>query len=275
MEICRARRFNGGSRCLVHTDQARAAARAEAAQLRAGHKLCVWFGELTQVSSEGTGTPEAYSRWRLVLHKIMKSVTEAAQNLSAKREALKAVRAEHASRRLAAVRDAERRAKAAGAVAEVERLILEREAASDALQIARDDEVRARFHEDWPTPKEMAHDLLLDAISERSEWEFQLRKAEEKLRPVDDLPDPKTGQSTPAKEKWRYAKKKLDFSIRHEALMQERYERTPTHDEAVKDLAAAEARFKAAKKDLAGAKKIQEALLTTGRPLSAVAKVAA
>lgn len=63
----------------------------------------------------------------------------------------------------------------------------------------------------------MAHDLLLDSISERSEWEYLLRKAEPKLRPADELPDPRTGQPTPAKEEWRSSKKKLDFSIRHEA----------------------------------------------------------
>lgn len=273
--MCRAQ----GRRCLIHTPAARQATRAEAALVRASEEQAAWYGKISPLPAEraepeDAAETEAYSRWRLALHKIMMATTEAIATLTAKRSALRTVRAEHAAQRLAAFRDDERREKAATCVAEVERLILESEEASDALREAQDDVVRTRPADDWPSPKEMAGDLLLDAISERAEAEHQLQKAYEKLRPADTLPDSQTGAWTKAKENHRSWQKRLDFSIRHEALMRERADRLPTYEAAIEALAAAEVRIATVKTDLVEAKRIQEALLAPGRPVTAVAKIA-
>lgn len=273
--MCRAATCDGGRRCLAHSPEARAVTRAEGTWDRIAGKVKSYIEDLGEKLAAGGEDIPVYSRWRLMWHKLAKKTTAAVEALVASREALRKVRAERAAERLAALRDDERRAKAAEAVAEVERRITEAEEAADGLRAAQDDEVRTRVHEDWPTPKGMAGDLWLDAISERAEWEMKFQKADVKLRPADALPDPKTGQSTKAKEQWRYAKMKLDFSLRHEARMKEAFETIPTHDEAVEALAQAEIRDEAAREDLAKAKKIQDALLNTGRPVTAVAKVAA
>lgn len=274
--MCRAH----GRRCLVHTPAARQAARAEASLLRASEEQADWYGKISPLPAKGTEPgsiqkAEAYSRWRLALYKIMKATTEAIVTLTAKRAALRIVRAEHAAERLSALRDDERREKAATCVAEVERLILESEEAIDALREAQDDVVRTRPANDWPSPKEVTVDLLIDAISERAEAEFQLQKAQAKMRPADSLPDPKTGAWTKAKENFKSAQMKLEFSLRHEALMRQRVDRIPTHEAAVATLSAAEARTATVKVDLVEAKRVQEALLAPGRPVMAVVKVAA
>lgn len=271
--MCRAAWCNGGRRCLAHNPEARSAGRSEDAMTRATEKVKDYLEQLSKKTSAGEKEAPPYSIWRAMLHKLMKAATEAAEVLTAKRQALRVVRAEHAAERLAAVRSEERREKAAAAVAEVERRITESEAAIDALRMAQDDEVRTRVHEDWPTPKGMAGDLWLDAISERAECEKQLQDAEAQLGAADDRPDPKTGGPTKAKEKWQAAKKRFEFSIRHEARMKECFDRTPTHEDAIEALAAAEARCEAARTALAEAKKTQETLLTTGRPAVGVSPV--
>lgn len=274
--MCRAQ----GRRCLVHTPAARQAARAEASLLRASEEQADWYGKISPLPAKGTEPgsiqkAEAYSRWRLALLKIMKATTEAIVTLTAKRAALRIVRAEHAAERLSALQDDERREKAAASVAEVERLILDSEEAADALREAQDDVVRTRPTSDWPSPNEVTVDLLIEAISERAEAEFQLQKAQAKMRPADSLPDPKTGAWTKAKENFKSAQMKLEFSLRHEALVRERADRIPTHEAAVATLSAAEARTVSVKTELSEAKKIQDALLAPGRPVTAVAKVAA
>lgn len=255
--------------CIVHSAEGKAECRAceklkddfsawaEAAEKR--------HGELGKAKTQEETEP-VLSRWRLILAGLMRAVDRTKQRLIEKRGALATLRAEHYAEKLAAVKNAEKRAAAEKAIEEAEAAQLEFEAAEDAHRDARDMEIRTRPTDGYFTPADTAQwdhrmaviDLEVARDARDSAWG--------KLKPVDDKVDSKTGTPTRRKLAYLAAQKDLESSVRIEAYLGGIAARTPDHEEAVADLSAAESRLETAREKLEEAKAVRQSSLSMGRP---------
>lgn len=267
--MCRAKHEPSFRRCLVHSAEGKAECRA-CDQLKDDFSAWAEAAEQRHAQLGAAKTREesepVLSRWRMVLAGLMRALDLTKQRLKAKRAALASLRAEHYAEKLSAVKDDEKRAAAEEAIEKAEAAQLEFEAAEDAHREARTWEIRTRPMEGFMSPAETAQwdhqmaviDLEVARAARDSAWE--------KLKPIDDKLDPKTGTPTRRKLEYLSAEKDFESATRIEAYMKGVADRTPDHDEASTDLSAAEARLESARETLEDAKAVRHSALSMGRP---------
>jgi hypothetical protein len=264
-------------RCLVHSAEGKA-------ECRACEKLkddFLAWSEAVEKRHTELGAAKTHkesepvlSRWRMVLAGLMRAMDLTKERLKEKRAALASFRATYYAEKLAAVKNAEKRAAAEEAIKNAEVAQLEFEAAEDAHREARTWEIRTRPMDGFMSPAEVAqwdhrmaaieHEVALDARDQA--WA--------KLKPVDDQMDPKTGTPTRRKLAYLSAQKDLESATRIEAYMKGLADRTPDHDEAAAALTAAEARLESARETFETAKAVRHSALSMGRPPAEVESAA-
>ncbi|MCO4263722.1 hypothetical protein NG697_12450 [Pseudarthrobacter sp. MDT3-26] len=255
--------------CLIHSAEGKAEARAAGKLQDAATSL---FDAIKQRLSDlgtaktGEESEQILSRWRQMLSQVMGAWDKARVRLREKRDALAKKRAEHYAEKVAAVKNTEKRAAAEVAVRNAEAAQLEFEAAEDAHEEAHCMEMRTREAEGFCSANAVAHWDHSIARAEAEDARTARDQAWEKLKPIDDKFDPRTGAPTPRKQKYLAAQRYAESTARIETYLEGVANNTPVHSEAVADLEAAKARLEAARVSLTGAKAIRHSALSMGRP---------
>ncbi|KRF03238.1 hypothetical protein ASH00_15750 [Arthrobacter sp. Soil782] len=233
-------------------------------------KLARRADELSQATTQEEADL-ALSRWQEAIAKAMREWKTARERLLEKREAFTKFLDGHYAPKVAAIEDEDKRLRADEAVAKAEAARLEVLAAEDNLTDARHMEgLTRRTHGYMTTPRDLAKLEYWQAQADTADAATARNKAWAKLKPIDDQPDPKTGMPTEAKRKYLAWDRKWKAELRHEAYMKHVAENVPEHDEAVANVAAAEARLEAAAQSLKEANAERHSSLSMGRPAAQV-----
>lgn len=275
--MCRGLNEPSSRRCLPHSAEGKA-------EVRAAEKLEVVGGSLLQALQQRLAelgnaktqedSEQVLSRWEMIVADFMKAWDKTKQRVKKTRAALASLRARHYAEKLAAVKNAEKRAIADQAIKDAEAAQLEFEAAEDAHGEASSIEIRTRPMEGFMTPIQVAKWDHQFAVFDLESARDARDQAWAKLRPVDDKLDPKTGMPTRRKLAFLSAERDLESNIRTEAYLRGVAERAPDHSDALADLGAAEAKLKAARQNLDEAKAARHSALSMGRPPAEIAAAA-
>lgn len=255
--------------CLVHSAEGKAEGRACS---KLTDDFSAWYeaaeqrhGELGRAKTREESEP-VLSRWRLVLNGMMRALDRTKQRLMEKRASLAALRAEHYAEKLAAVKNAEKRAAAEEAIKVAEAAQIEFEAAENARRDAAMLEIRTRPMDGFMSPAETAQWDHQMAVIDLEVARDARDQAWGKLKPIDDKLDPKTGTPTRRKLAYLSAQKDLESWTRIEAYLKDVAGKAPEHGQALADLTAAEARLETARENLEEAKAVRHSALSMGRP---------